>query len=109
MHTQMQTGAEIPLTEREPQVEYSREGQQHCESSPRVRVVKRSRAEKRFLSCGDDDGRGIAPPSSLGILGNAGQAPIADRFNGSTRHHPTTGILSSQAYRNKTLVASSET
>ena len=46
MRTQMQIGVEIQPTERVPQVEYSRQGQQHCESSRRVRVVQRDRAER---------------------------------------------------------------
>ena len=48
---------------------------------------------KRVLRCGDD-GRGIAPPTFLGILGNASPSSVANRFNGSTRHHPTTGVRS---------------
>ena len=46
VHTLMQTGVEIHSSERVPQVECSRWGQQHCESSRRVRVVKRCRAER---------------------------------------------------------------
>ena len=48
---------------------------------------------------GVDDGRGIAPltfPEK--IIGNARQTPIANRFNGSTRHHPTAGVRSSHAH-----------
>ena len=33
---------------------------------------------KRVLRFGDDDGRDSAPPTSPGILGNAGQAPICE-------------------------------
>ena len=43
------------------------------------------------------------------IFGNASQAAIANRFNGSTRHHRAVGVRSSQAYRDNTLVASTET
>ena len=46
----------------------------------------------------------------LEFLEMPGQAKIAHRLiNGSTRHRPATGVRSSQAYRNKTLVASSGT
>ena len=73
------------------------------EGSELSNVIER---RKRVLRCGDDDG---APRKNPGILGNVGQAPIANRFNDSTRHHPTTGVRSSQTHRNETLVASSET
>ena len=66
------------------------------EGSELSNVIER---RKWVLSCGDDDGRGIAPPTSLGILGNAGQAPIANRFNSSTRHHPTTGVVLSSTLK----------
>ena len=35
---------------------------------------------------------GIAPPATPEILGNAGQAPIENRFDSSSRHHPETGV-----------------
>ena len=46
MHAPMQTGVEIESIESVPLAECSKKGQQHCESSRRVRVVKRFRAEK---------------------------------------------------------------
>ena len=58
------------------------------------------------LSSGErahDDGRGIAPPTTPGILGNAGQAPIQNRFNSSSRHHPATGVRTSQAHETRLL------
>ena len=43
---------------------------------------------QRVPRCGVDNGRGIAPPTSPGILGIAGDAPIENRFDSSPRHHP---------------------
>ena len=48
---------------------------------------------KRVLRCGDDDSRGIAPPTSPGILGHAGEATIANRYNASTRQRQGCGPL----------------
>ena len=69
-----------------------------------ARVHKRSELSnvierrERVLRCGDDDGRGIAPPTTPGILGNASRAPIENRFN-SSRHHPATGCGASALKR----------
>ena len=48
---------------------------------------------ERVLRCGDDEGRGIAPPTTPGILGNASEAPLR-----SSRHHPATGVWTFQAH-----------
>ena len=57
-------------------------------------VVKR---RERMLRRGDDDSRGTAPATTPGILGSTGQAAVADRLNGSTRHDPAVKVRSSQA------------
>ena len=51
----------------------------------------------------------LAPPTTPGILGNACQASIENRFNSSSRHHPEARMRTSQAHWGKTIVASSET
>ena len=49
---------------------------------------------ERAMRCGDG-GRGTAHPTP-GILGNAGQAPIENRFD--SLRHPATGVRTSQAH-----------
>ena len=47
---------------------------------------------------GDHNRRGFAPPTTSGILGNAGEAPIKHRFDSSPRLHPEARMRTSQAH-----------
>ena len=88
LDAQTQTGVEIQSTERVLRVEHSGSDQQRLrfhEGSELSNVIER---RERVLRCGDDNSRGFAPPRTSGILGNAGAAPIENRFDSSPPHHP---------------------
>ena len=64
------------------------------EGSELSNVIER---RDRVLRCGDEDSRGFAPPTSSGIHGNAGEAPIENRFD-SVGHHLEARVRTSQTH-----------
>ena len=68
MHTQMQTGVEVQSTEKHLSWK-TQDGVSNIarvdEGSELSNVIERI---ERVLRCGDDDGRGTAPPTTPGIL-----------------------------------------
>ena len=92
MHSQTQTGAEIQSTERVLRVEHPSSDHNNAErvheGSELSNVTER---RERVLRCGDDN-RGFAPPTTSGLLGKAGEAPIENRIDSSPRHVANTVV-----------------
>ena len=57
-----------------------------------------SSGESEYYAAVTTTAEALHPPTTSGILGNAGEASIENRFDSSPRHHPATGVPTSQAH-----------